>query len=66
MSAFYNAKVIDHFNHPRNVGVIKNADAVGYVGHPSLGMDAELYLKIENGLIIEAKSKSLAAAPRLL
>jgi nitrogen fixation NifU-like protein len=58
MSAFYNTKVIDHFKHPRNVGVITNADAMGYAGHPSLGMDAELYLKVENGLVIAARSKS--------
>lgn len=58
MAGFYNEKVIDHFKNPRNVGVIKNPDAVGYVGNPSWGIDAELYLKIENGVVTEAKSKS--------
>ena len=31
---------------------------MGYVGEPAWGIDAELYLRIENGVIIEAKSKA--------
>lgn len=58
MAGFYNEKVIDHFKNPRNVGVIKNPDAVGYVGEPAWGIDAELYLRIENGVITDAKSKA--------
>jgi len=58
MAGFYNEKVIDHFKNPRNVGVIKNPDAVGYVGEPAWGIDAELYLRIENGVVTEAKSKA--------
>ena len=58
MAGFYNENVIDHFKNPRNVGVIKNPDAVGYVGEPAWGIDAELYLRIENGVVTEAKSKA--------
>ncbi len=58
MAGFYNDQVIDHFKHPRNIGVIKNPDAVGYVGEPAWGIDAELYLKIENGVVTDAKSKA--------
>jgi nitrogen fixation NifU-like protein len=58
LAGFYNEKVIDHFKNPRNVGIIKNPDAVGYVGEPAWGIDAELYLRIENGVITEAKSKA--------
>jgi len=58
LAGFYSEKVIDHFKNPRNVGVIKNPDAVGYVGEPAWGIDAELYLRIENGVITEAKSKA--------
>jgi nitrogen fixation NifU-like protein len=58
MAGFYNDKVIDHFKNPRNVGVIKNPDAVGYVGEPAWGIDAELYLRVENGIITDAKSKA--------
>jgi nitrogen fixation NifU-like protein len=58
VAGFYSEKVIDHFKNPRNVGVIKNPDAVGYVGEPAWGIDAELYLRIENGVVTEAKSKA--------
>jgi len=33
--ALYSEVVMDHFTHPRNVGVIENADGVGEVGTPS-------------------------------
>ena len=33
----YSDKVMDHFNHPRNVGEIEGADAIGQVGNPVCG-----------------------------
>ena len=32
--SLYTDKVMDHFENPRNVGVIEDADAVGEVGNP--------------------------------
>jgi NifU-like protein involved in Fe-S cluster formation len=57
-AGFYNATVIDHFRNPRNVGIIENADAVGHRGNPSFSIDADLYLRIKDGVVTEAKSKS--------
>jgi len=42
----YSEKVLDHFNHPRNQGVIKDADAVGEVGNPKCGDVMKVYVKI--------------------
>ena len=53
----YSEKVMDHFEHPRNVGEIMDADAVGQVGNPKCGDIMKMYLKIEDGVIVDAKFK---------
>jgi nitrogen fixation NifU-like protein len=54
----YSEKVMDHFEHPRNVGEIIDADAVGQVGNPRCGDIMKMYLKIEDGVIVDAKFKT--------
>lgn len=44
--------------HPRNVGEIENADGVGQVGNPVCGDIMKMYLKIEDGVIVDAKFKT--------
>lgn len=51
----YSEKVMDHFMHPRNVGVIEDADGVGEVGNTKCGDIMKIYLKIENGIITDVK-----------
>ena len=51
----YSEKVMDHFMHPRNVGVIENADGVGEVGIVKCGDIMKIYLKIENDVITDVK-----------
>ncbi|WP_238918582.1 Fe-S cluster assembly scaffold protein NifU [Clostridium sp. YIM B02555] len=54
----YSEKVMDHFMNPRNIGIIENADGIGQVGNPQCGDIMKMYLKIEEGIIIEAKFKT--------
>jgi len=54
----YSDKVMDHFNHPRNVGEIADADGVGQVGNPVCGDIMKMSLKIENGVIVDVKFKT--------
>lgn len=54
----YNEKVLEAFAHPKNVGEIKNADGVGIVGNVSCGDIMNVYLKIENNIIVDAKFKT--------
>lgn len=53
--ALYNEKVMDHFTHPRNVGVIENADGVGEVGNAKCGDIMKIYLKVDNNIISDVK-----------
>lgn len=54
----YTDKVMDHFKNPRNVGNMENPSGMGKVGNPVCGDIMELYLKIEEGRIVDAKFKT--------
>lgn len=54
----YSEKVMDHFMHPRNVGEIEDASGVGTVGNAKCGDIMKVYLKIEDGIIKDAKFKT--------
>ena len=54
----YTEKVMDHFEHPRNVGEIEHADGVGQVGNPKCGDIMKMYLKIDDGVITDVKFKT--------
>ena len=51
----YSEKVMDHFQHPRNVGVIEDANGVGEVGNAKCGDIMKIYLKIEDDIIKDVK-----------
>ena len=53
--ALYSEKVMDHFTHPRNVGVIEDANGVGEVGNAKCGDIMKIYLKIEDDIIKDVK-----------
>lgn len=53
--ALYSEKVMDHFLHPRNVGVIEDANGVGEVGNAKCGDIMKMYLKIEDNIITDVK-----------
>ena len=54
----YTEKVMEHFQHPRNVGEIENPDGVGEVGNAKCGDIMKMYLKIEDGVIEDVKFKT--------
>ena len=51
----YTDKVMDHFEHPRNVGELENPSGMGTVGNPKCGDIMKMYLKIENNVIVDVK-----------
>ena len=59
MAMDYSEKVMEHFAHPHNVGVIEDADGVGEVGNATCGDIMRIYLKInDDGIIEDVKFKT--------
>jgi len=54
----YTDKVMDHFENPRNVGEISDADGIGQVGNPTCGDIMKIYLKVDNDVITDIKFKT--------
>lgn len=47
----YTEKVMDHFQNPRNVGAMEDANAIGEVGNMKCGDIMKIYMKIEDDII---------------
>lgn len=57
----YSKKVIDHYENPRNVGSLDKDDptvGTGMVGAPACGDVMKLQIKVEEGIITDAKFKT--------
>jgi nitrogen fixation NifU-like protein len=56
----YSEKVIDHYENPRNVGKMEIDDTIGtgMVGAPACGDVMKLQIKVEDGIITDAKFKT--------
>lgn len=54
----YSEKVMEHFRNPRNVGEIENPSGIGKVGNPVCGDVMALYIKVDKGIIVDAKFKT--------
>ncbi len=61
----YNEKVMDHFNNPRNVGELIDANGIGTVGNPVCGDVMKMFLKIENDTIVDIKFKTFGCGAAL-
>lgn len=51
----YSKIVMDHFNNPRNAGVIDDADGVGEVGNPVCGDMMTFYIKVQDDRLVDVK-----------
>jgi nitrogen fixation NifU-like protein len=57
----YSTQVLDHYENPRNVGKLDNSDSnvgTGLVGAPACGDVLKLQIKVEEGVITDAKFKT--------
>ena len=58
VGSMYSEKVMEHFKNPRNVGEMENPDGIGHVGNPVCGDIMELYIKVDDSIITDAKFKT--------
>lgn len=54
----YSEKVMEHFEHPRNVGEIPDASGTGTVGNAKCGDIMQIQIKVEQGVITDVKFKT--------
>jgi nitrogen fixation NifU-like protein len=54
----YTEKVMEHYENPRNVGIVDDPDGIGVVGNPACGDVMKLSIKVDNGIIVDAKFKT--------
>ena len=57
----YNEKILDHYENPRNVGTLDKNDpsvGTGLVGAPACGDVMKLQIKVQGGVITDAKFKT--------
>ncbi len=54
----YSPQVLDHFEHPRNVGEVERADATAEVENPACGDVMRLSLKLRRGRIAAARFRT--------
>ncbi len=54
----YSEKVMEHFLNPHNVGELPDANGIGNVGNPVCGDIMRLYIKVQDGRIVDARFKT--------
>jgi nitrogen fixation NifU-like protein len=55
-------KIKEHFRNPQNVGEIENPEGMGAINNPVCGDTTKLYLRIKDGVVIDAKFLSFGCA----
>lgn len=58
----FSDKVIEHFSNPQNVGIIEQPEGIATITNPVCGDVTEIYLRIKEGIIEDAKFKSFGCA----
>lgn len=61
----YSSQVLEHFEHPRNVGEIENATGSAKVENPACGDIMQLWLRVQEGRIEEVKYRAKGCVPAI-
>ncbi len=61
----YSPQILDHFEHPRNVGELDHPDAAAQLENPACGDILKLSLKIAGGRIVAARFRAKGCVPAI-
>ncbi|MBZ5568743.1 MAG: iron-sulfur cluster assembly scaffold protein [Acidobacteriia bacterium] len=61
----YSAQVLDHFEHPRNVGELNDPTAMARMENPACGDVMELSLRVEGERIVEVRYRTKGCVPAI-
>ena len=61
----YSPQILDHFEHPRNVGDVENATAAAQIDNPACGDVLRLSLRVVDGVIAEARFRAKGCVPSM-
>jgi NifU-like protein involved in Fe-S cluster formation len=61
----YSRQVLDHFEHPRNAGVVNSPDASVQVENPACGDILKLTAKLTDGRIAEVRFQAKGCVPAI-
>ena len=61
----YSAQILDHFEHPRNVGDVAEATAAAQIENPACGDVLRLSIRVRGGIISEAKFRAKGCVPSM-
>jgi NifU-like protein involved in Fe-S cluster formation len=64
-SAVYSTQLLDHFEHPRNGGLVENADVTVRLENPACGDILEFSAKLEGGTIVEIGFRAKGCVPAM-
>jgi nitrogen fixation protein NifU and related proteins len=61
----YNSIIMDHLTHPRNVGELADPDGAAEVKNPVCGDTMRLFIKVQEGRIMEARFLTFGCGPAI-
>jgi len=61
----YSTILLDHFRHPRNVGLMRDPDGAGEAENPVCGDLAKFFLRVTEGKVAEARFQTYGCGPSI-
>jgi nitrogen fixation protein NifU and related proteins len=61
----YSPTLVEHFLNPRNAGLMREPDGVGVEEYEGCGDQARFYLRVRDGLVVEARFQTYGCGPTI-